>query len=387
MDDFQLEKQEKSACFVYNGSVWQEKTMEIYKIVITGGPCAGKTTAMSWIQNYFTSQGFTVLFIPETATELISGGVCPWTTGTNLDYQKCQLQLQNTKEEIFDRAARTMNADKVLIVCDRGFMDNKAYMNDEEFQAAADFINKNLVDLRDNYDAVFHLVTAADGAAQFYTTENNVARIETVEQAVEVDRKLIAAWSGHPHFVVIDNDTDFDRKLKKLIRAISDFLNIDSPVDLEKHYLIRRPDVRKLMENASCKVIDIVETYLYSPEGERSIRQRGDGSQYVCYETMIRPDGVKVESRRSEDEYLRLMEMADKTIRPLHRTRYCFVYEQQYFEIDTFPFEEEYAFLQIRIREDGEVIQFPPAVEVVRDITDDPEYTNIKIAQRQSLHI
>lgn len=28
--------------------------MEITKIVITGGPCAGKSTAMSWIQNAFT---------------------------------------------------------------------------------------------------------------------------------------------------------------------------------------------------------------------------------------------------------------------------------------------------------------------------------------------
>ena len=49
--------------------------MEITKIVITGGPCAGKTTAMSWIQNAFIKKDYAVLFVPETATELISGGV------------------------------------------------------------------------------------------------------------------------------------------------------------------------------------------------------------------------------------------------------------------------------------------------------------------------
>ena len=48
--------------------------MEITKIVITGGPCAGKTTAQSWIQNAFSMKGYTVLFIPETCTELICGG-------------------------------------------------------------------------------------------------------------------------------------------------------------------------------------------------------------------------------------------------------------------------------------------------------------------------
>ena len=108
----------------------EERKMEISKIVITGGPCAGKSTAMSWVQNAFTQMGYTVLFVPETATELITGGVAPWTCGTNAEYQKCQLKLQIEKENIFEQAARTMAADKVLIVCDRGTLDNKAYMDD-----------------------------------------------------------------------------------------------------------------------------------------------------------------------------------------------------------------------------------------------------------------
>ena len=57
----------------------EEKNMEITKIVITGGPCGGKSTAMSWIQKAFTQMGHTVLFVPETATELITAGVAPWT--------------------------------------------------------------------------------------------------------------------------------------------------------------------------------------------------------------------------------------------------------------------------------------------------------------------
>ena len=110
--------------------------MEISKIVITGGPCAGKSTAMSWVQNAFIQMGYVVLFVPETATELITGGVAPWTCGTNAEYQKCQLKLQIEKENIFEQAARTMNAEKVLIVCDRGTLDNKAYMEPFEFAEA-----------------------------------------------------------------------------------------------------------------------------------------------------------------------------------------------------------------------------------------------------------
>ena len=76
------------------------KKMEISKIVITGGPCAGKSTAMSWVQKAFGQMGYTVLFVPETATELITGGVAPWACGTNTEYQKCQLRLQIEKENI-----------------------------------------------------------------------------------------------------------------------------------------------------------------------------------------------------------------------------------------------------------------------------------------------
>lgn len=110
----------------------EKSKVQISKIVITGGPCAGKSTAMSWVQNAFTELDYTVLFVPETATELITGGVEPWTCGTNEDYQKCQMRLQAEKESVFEQAA-TMQADKVLIVCDRGALDNKAYMDDLEF--------------------------------------------------------------------------------------------------------------------------------------------------------------------------------------------------------------------------------------------------------------
>lgn len=43
-------------------------------IVITGGPCAGKTTAKNWIFNYLTKLGYKVIFIDETATQMITGG-------------------------------------------------------------------------------------------------------------------------------------------------------------------------------------------------------------------------------------------------------------------------------------------------------------------------
>ena len=215
----------------------EQETMSINKIVITGGPSAGKTTGLSWIQNAFTKLGYTVLFVPETATELIGGGVTPWGCGSNLDYQKCQMRLQLEKERVFEQAARTMKAEKILIVCDRGAMDNKAYMDELEFSQVLAEFKTNEVQLRDSYDAVFHMVTAAKGAEKFYTTENNKARTETVEQAALLDDKLIAAWTGHPHLRVIDNSTNFEDKLKRLIAEIRCFLGEPEPLEIERKFL------------------------------------------------------------------------------------------------------------------------------------------------------
>ena len=50
------------------------------------------------------------------------------------------------------------------------------------------------------------MVTAADGADKFYTNANNEARSESVQEAIELDKKLISAWVGHPHFSIIQNN-------------------------------------------------------------------------------------------------------------------------------------------------------------------------------------
>lgn len=198
----------------------------ITKIVITGGPCAGKTTALEHIRTVFSAKGYTVVFIPETATELISGGIAPWTTYTNQDFQHCLLMLQCEKETYFTWGAeRLKGSDKILLVCDRGAMDNKAYTYNDEFSNILNLLNTTEEALLSRYDAVFHLVTAAKGAEKFYTLANNNARYETIEEARALDERLINAWKNHPHHVIIDNSSDFKSKLICLTNKISEFLD------------------------------------------------------------------------------------------------------------------------------------------------------------------
>lgn len=360
--------------------------MEIKKIVITGGPCAGKTTAMNRIQGAFTKLGYTVLFVPETATELITGGVAPWTCGTNVEYQKCQMQLQLEKERIFTQGALTMPVEKILLVCDRGALDNKAYMTQSDFDLVLDAVGHNEVELRDSYDAVFHLVTAAKGAKEFYTLENNGARTETVDQAVALDDKIVAAWTGHPHLKIIDNNTDFEVKMKRLLSEMSSFLGEQGPCDVKRRFLIDYPDIDHLEGLPNCQRVDIIQTYLIAQDGEENrVRQRGIDGNYIYFQTKkVNMNGlqrVRLERRLSKDAYIRLLMDADPSCRPIRKTRYCLTHKNQYFEIDVYPFWNDKAIIEIeQCGNDAEII-FPDFVNVVREVTEDEAYKNLTLAK------
>ena len=360
----------------------------IKKIVITGGPCAGKSTAMSWIRNAFAQRGYAVLIVPETATELITGGVAPWTCGTNIDYQLCQVELQMTKERLFLQAAETMKEEKILLVCDRGVMDNKAYMEAEEFGRVLSALGANEVRSRDSYDAVFHLVTAANGAESFYSSANNSARYETVEQAVALDDRLLACWTGHKHLRVIDNSTDFEGKMRRLETEIAEFLGENHPYEMERKFLIAYPDIEWLEHNPLCRRVEIEQVYLQSAKGEElRIRRRGEGGNYIYYETRKRSiDGMKrisTETRLTEEEYRRLLKSADPARHPITKNRYCLNYDTQYFEIDVYPFWQDRAILEIEVADEAAEIYFPDQIRVLEEVTGDPSYKNAALAKME----
>ena len=197
----------------------------ITKIALTGGPCAGKTVALKRIKQYFEALGYSVVNVAETATELISAGITPWDMESTDVYQEHQIHLQLQKEKIIcDAAKKLKGTSHVLVVCDRGVIDNKAYMSDGAYTAVLCSMGLDENTLRCSYDAVFHLVTAAKGAKASYTLEGNECRTETPRQAADLDDKIVEVWKAHPHYRVIDNSTGFDQKIERLIAEISDFL-------------------------------------------------------------------------------------------------------------------------------------------------------------------
>ena len=89
---------------------------------------------------------------------------------------------------------------KTLMIMDRGTMDNFAYLLEGK-EDVLKKLNTTISNLRDKrYDQVIHMVTAADGAEDFYNLQNNLARSENSELAKMLDKKIQDQWNGHHNY-------------------------------------------------------------------------------------------------------------------------------------------------------------------------------------------
>jgi len=245
----------------------------------------------------------------------------------------------------------------------------------------------NKVAMRDQYDAVFHLVTAAKGAEKYYTLANNQARTETLEEASSLDDKLIAAWTGHPHFRVIDNSTGFEEKMLRLIREITAFLGEPAPMEIERKFLIERPSLHTLETLPNCERVDIIQTYLKTDKDteELRIRQRGANGHYIYFKTRKKKlSGMKrieEEERLTQEEYISLMIQTDPAYRPIRKERYCLSENGLYYEIDIYPDWPDKAIMEIELYSENQEIEFPDGIDVIREVTNDRAYSNHELAR------
>lgn len=371
--------------------------MSVKKIVLTGGPCAGKTTAEKVLINELEKSGYKVFFIPETATEILEKGVNPGTLGGGNEglylFQKSIFELQQAKEEVFEQMAERYPAEKKVIIYDRGLVDGKGFGGKEIYDRILYEENKNEFAIRDHYDGVFHLVTAARGAEKFYSKESNENRQEDLEGARVADKALVEAWSGHPHLRIIGNNgRDFSSKMAELVKSVKAFLGEPVPKEIEYKYLIEYPDVNKLLQIPTCQKSTITQIYLKNPPGspngmDRRIRQREQGGHITYTYTEKTPvkggNGfVRMEDERhiTASEYNSLLKETDYNKHTIIKDRYSIVDGERTYEIDVYPFWDDRAIMEVELEDEGDIVEIPDFVNVVRNVTNEPEYKNSSLA-------
>lgn len=132
--------------------------------------------------------------------------------------------------------------------------------------------------------------------------------------------------------------------------------------------------------------MEIIQTYLCSANADEvRVRQRGENGHYLYFKTTKRTVSglkrVEVEKRLSKDEYLTLLMSADTSKRQIRKDRYCLTYDNQYFELDVYPFWDDKAILEIELSDEKADVRFPSFFKVIREVTEDPSYKNAALAQ------
>ena len=369
----------------------------LFKFVFTGGPCGGKTTALARVFSYLRERGFEVITCPEAYGLLSSNGMAVdffSTGGMGPVMQAAVIDVMMTMEDGVQRVLKARGK-PACILCDRGTMDNRVYLSDKEFGKLMKEKNTDIVQLRDNrYDAVFHLVTAADGAEAYYTLENNKVRTETKEEAQEVDQRTQKAWLGHPHLYVIDNSTDFEDKMSRLVDTISKIVGLPSNLKRRsaKFLLKNPPDLSRFPPEIDYHTFDVVKVYLQQSQADTGkdnyvfIRQRSSidnagkrlGSVYQFTTAHWKGDEL-IEQKRiiSKREYATYYLARDEGRHIVKQRRISFLYDKQSFTVHIFRSPKKGLCIlhaQVEASANGEPeVELPPFLDIDRRILDTEE--------------
>ena len=206
--------------------------MDIYKIVLTGGPCAGKTTVINQIRKEL-SKDYYIVTIPETATELINSGILPDNNKEHtLKFQEIVLFSQMLKEcnalEYLE-SLKQNNIDFIkqkkgmIILYDRGIMDNRAYLSHQDYNDLLAHNELNELEVMDRYDLVIDLISTATTKPEVYGL--NGVRYETIEEAAYKDELTSGAWLLHRNLEVVKPTETIKEKIEIVLKHIYDLLN------------------------------------------------------------------------------------------------------------------------------------------------------------------
>jgi predicted ATPase len=188
------------------------------RIVITGGPGAGKTASLEVARRTLCEH---VGFAPESAS-IVFGGGFPREAREQAECaaQRAIFHVQRELESLFDD-----REDLVLVLCDRGTVDCAAYWpraEEELYQVIGTTKAGELA----RYTAVIHLRPPSEDDGY----QQRGLRIESAAEAARLDARIEHCWAGHPRRFFIEHTSDFPAKVRRVLAVIEAQLTCAHPV-------------------------------------------------------------------------------------------------------------------------------------------------------------
>jgi predicted ATPase len=181
----------------------------VRRVVLTGGPGAGKTAVLELVKQSFCSH---VMVLPESAG-IVFGGGFPRRDDRE-SAQAAQRAIFYVQREL-ENAAEGLNP--AVILCDRGTIDGAAYWTGKP--DLWDSVGTTLPTQLARYSAVIHLRVPSLEEGYNYT---NPLRIETAEDARMIDERIARLWNGHPHRHSIAPAVTFLEKAARVLELLTE---------------------------------------------------------------------------------------------------------------------------------------------------------------------
>lgn len=201
-------------------------------IVLTGGPCAGKSKLVATLPSLIAKRtGLHSITIPETVSWMGAHGMRREDFPGIVAFQTAQTMIQAAHEGEAIEASRLMGRDDTIILMDRAIPDAAAYLDADGYAAvlAANGLSPEQVMRR--YDAVIFLHSVACGHETLYHARGNAMRIERdADDAISADARTLNAYQGHPRMFEIHDTETIGEKAERVMEAICRALGDGSAV-------------------------------------------------------------------------------------------------------------------------------------------------------------
>jgi predicted ATPase len=210
----------------------------IFEIVLTGGPCSGKSSFLREAIPLLEDEGFKILVMCEVPVEVYDSGI----RSDDLDQFDFRLMIMERilkNQENLRKVAKACSdkGQTVVIFYDRGLMDNKGF-------CAPDIWNKLLTELKiseksinEDYDAVFNLETVAMVSRELWLKYGGdvPARYQkTSSEAKAREMQIQKDWGGHHNFIVFKNEgTNWRLKFERIFNAVCSVVGLEPEFDID----------------------------------------------------------------------------------------------------------------------------------------------------------
>eukprot|EP01065_Artemidia_motanka_P001282 TRINITY_DN10598_c0_g1_i1.p1 TRINITY_DN10598_c0_g1~~TRINITY_DN10598_c0_g1_i1.p1 ORF type:complete len:416 (+),score=129.64 TRINITY_DN10598_c0_g1_i1:53-1300(+) len=314
----------------------------VWRVCLTGGPCGGKSSALTHLRLEFERLGYNVYIVPEAATLLFENGARTLFNAGPAGIHRFQAELLRTQvfmEDMFAKIARECKK-KAVVLVDRGTMDGRVFCTQEQWQAIMEEAGFSTERLRDQrYDLVLLMATTAFGAEDVYNNQRlaNPERTENAEEARAQEAKLREVYLGHPKLRVIDNSTSWNEKLGRARQAVLNLVGEAGTVGAYHKFRIDNPPQPSEIP-VPYETVDTLVTMLQGSTPDREIRlykrQSGSSTLYI-HQTLVREHGEiqRAEEFMGRKAYLQLLEQADPNHHQIAKRSLCFMWDSQYFEL------------------------------------------------------